>query len=63
MFSHSLGRTEKYSNHHRSDYACLMNVCSAPELGSLRRTISQLFATFGSVGSQTVSLGRREIID
>ena len=24
------GSTRKYSNHHYSDYACLLNVCSAP---------------------------------
>jgi hypothetical protein len=28
-----VGRTQKYSNHHRSDDAYLPNVCSTPELG------------------------------
>jgi len=27
LFSHSLGRTEKYSNHHQSNDDYLLNVC------------------------------------
>jgi hypothetical protein len=29
----TVGRTQKYSNHHHSDYSYLLNVCSTPELG------------------------------
>jgi hypothetical protein len=32
-FFNRIGRTKKYSNYHHSDYACLLNICSAPELG------------------------------
>ena len=32
-FFNTIGRTKKYSNPHHSDYVCLLNVFSDPELG------------------------------